>query len=82
MHESPSSEGRARVITPWSQYLIEDRRSLDRFTIVWEMATVQWGLPLSVLSAGLALELVGAARTHLAGCLLFALGIRPRRDVG
>jgi hypothetical protein len=59
----PVAVSRDRLITPWETYLIEDLQSLDRHTIVWEVATIQWGLPAGVLAAGLALTEVASRTT-------------------
>jgi hypothetical protein len=59
----PVAVSRDRLITPWETYLIEDQQSLDRHTIVWEVATIQWGLPAGVLAAGLALTEVASRTT-------------------
>jgi hypothetical protein len=82
---------RTRVITPYEAHLVADRWKRDRFVVVWEKATIEWGLPLGAIGGGVALclghaivvdALVCIAVVTLAygvGRLLWALGLRPRR---
>jgi hypothetical protein len=79
------------VITPYEAYLVADRWKRDRFVVVWEKATIEWGLPLGAMGGGAAWRLghaiivdalVCVAVVTLAygvGRLLWALGLRPRR---
>ena len=54
---------RERLITPWETYVIADQRESEWRTVVWEIATLQWGMPAGVLAGGLALNYVSSMRT-------------------